>query len=177
MPSSSPTNEKNNSAAAHALSPLKTSEFLGVALWAAASALQKAFPWTMALSSPSDDGTAAIIRKSAGLALVVAGAAVIRRVHVELETRDQPHRPGLPTTALVKTGPFRFSRNPTYAAVVFFFMPGLSLLFGNPWMCPGLVPVAVALFHRVMIEEEEAYLKGNFGIEWDRYCAETPRWI
>ena len=178
--------------AAHALNPFRTSEFLGVLLWATAAALKRFFPlltkfrldeeegevpWQLRLQRPSSSGGCAVpLEKLGGIALVAAGTAAIKWVHLEMGKHEQTRQPGSPTTRLIRTGPFRWSRNPTYAAIVFLVMPGLGVALQNLWML-ALVPVAVVLFYYVMVAEEEAYLKGKFGDEWDSYRAITPRWI
>ena len=113
---------------AHPRRVYKTSEFIGVAVLALSVVLQKVFP----LHEPTilTSTTCQIL----GVVLVLAAAWILRQVHAELAKYKQPHEPGIPTTRLVTTGPFQYSRNPTYTAIVVLMQPGLALTFWNVWM-------------------------------------------
>jgi protein-S-isoprenylcysteine O-methyltransferase Ste14 len=83
--------------------------------------------------------------------------------------------PYRPTTALVQSGPYRFSRNPIYVAFVL-AEAGLGLAFGW-WWALGLSPaVALALDVRV-VRREEAYLDGKFGQAYQDYRGRVRRWL
>lgn len=84
-------------------------------------------------------------------------------------------RPNRSSTALVTTGPFRFSRNPIYIAMVFNYA-GLAIILGTPW---GLLflPLVVWLLTRWVIIPEEDYLKQQFGESYQQYQAGVRRWI
>ena len=155
--------------AAHKASILKTSEFIGIVLFLLASLLQRLFPLKLFVVEES-------IYTPFGALLIIVGIAILRWTHSELNKYNQPHFPGIPTTRLVQSGPFRFSRNPTYADVVLLFVPGTGLLLRNPWIFV-LLPATICAFYVIMIEEEEIYLKEQFPGEWEGYCARTRRWI
>ena len=155
--------------AAHKASIFKTSEFIGFVLFLLASLLQRLIPLQTCVEYES-------ICKSFGTLLIIVGIAILRWTHSELNKYNQPHFPGIPTTRLVQSGPFRTSRNPTYAAVVLLFIPGTGLLLRNPWIFV-LLPATIFAFYVIMIEEEETYLKQQFPGEWESYCARTRRWI
>lgn len=80
-----------------------------------------------------------------------------------------------PTTSIVRTGPYRFSRNPIYLAFSLLQF-GLALWTGNLWMMATLV-IAVALMAAVVIPREEEYLERRFGTEYRDYKASVRRWI
>ena len=76
---------------------------------------------------------------------------------------------------LVSDGPFRISRNPMYVAMA-------GVLVANAIArrsILGLVPAAgfVLLINKAQIEAEERAMATNFGADWDRYVATTPRWL
>lgn len=43
----------------------------------------------------------------------------------------------------------------------------------------GFLPAAgfVLVINKAQIEAEERAMAGNFGADWDRYVAATPRWL
>ena len=81
----------------------------------------------------------------------------------------------LPTTTLVDTGPYRFTRNPIYLGMVLGLI-GLAIAFNSLWLLLTLVPFALAIRYGV-IAREEAYLERKFGDVYRRYCARVRRWL
>ena len=76
---------------------------------------------------------------------------------------------------LVSDGPFQVTRNPMYVAMA-------GVLVANAVArrsTIGLLPAAgfALLMTKAQIEAEEHAMAGNFGAEWDRYVATTPRWL
>jgi protein-S-isoprenylcysteine O-methyltransferase Ste14 len=85
------------------------------------------------------------------------------------------HEPqGMPT-ALVATGPYRFTRNPMYLALST-LLTWFALLLDSAWVLL-LVPVLVLLLDRVVIPFEEARLRGLFGEAYLDYCRRVRRWL
>jgi protein-S-isoprenylcysteine O-methyltransferase Ste14 len=80
-----------------------------------------------------------------------------------------------PTTAIVKVGPYRFSRNPIYLGFSL-FQTGIALGVNDAWILITLLP-AIALMSFVVIPREERYLKARFGEEYTRYEASVRRWL
>ena len=80
-----------------------------------------------------------------------------------------------PATALVRSGPMRFSRNPIYLAFTL-MQVGLALWLHSGWMLLTLVP-PVALMQLVVIPREERYLEAKFGAEYLAYKSSVRRWI
>jgi protein-S-isoprenylcysteine O-methyltransferase Ste14 len=83
--------------------------------------------------------------------------------------------PSEPSLTIVRTGPFRFTRNPMYlalcllqAALGFFLNDWITLLF--------VVPLAL-IFHYGVILREERYLTAKFGELYLQYKREVRRWI
>lgn len=152
---------------AHAAVFYKTSEFLGILLLLSAWILQHWKPYTLEERAEF---------RFTGALILLVGIVLLRRVHAELNRYSQPHAPGAPTTRLIMTGPFRYSRNPTYAAISFLVVPALGLLFRNQWII-FLLPAHMIAVYVVLIRDEESYLQTKFGSEWDRYFSTTRRWI
>jgi protein-S-isoprenylcysteine O-methyltransferase Ste14 len=75
---------------------------------------------------------------------------------------------------LLRSGPYRFSRNPMYVAELGMWA-GWTLLFANPVL--GGATALWALAMRYAVTLEEAALAARFGDAWQQYAAQTPRWI
>lgn len=79
------------------------------------------------------------------------------------------------TTTIVRTGPYRFSRNPIYLAFVLFLL-GLALWLNNLWLLVGLAAFA-GVISIVVIPREERFLERNFQPQYSEYKATVRRWI
>jgi protein-S-isoprenylcysteine O-methyltransferase Ste14 len=91
-----------------------------------------------------------------------------------LRARTSP-LPMRPSTALVRTGPYRWTRNPMYLGMLLAYT-GLALLFDVTWALI-LSPVVVLLVERLVIRREEKYLEEKFGEEYRRFLGEVRRWV
>ncbi|MFI2810898.1 MULTISPECIES: isoprenylcysteine carboxylmethyltransferase family protein [Microbulbifer] len=145
-----------------ALPPLVLALFLGAAL-----ALQ--WLWPLPVS-----GTHRYLWRP-GLFLALAGVALAvwaARALVRAGTHVHPRRP---TTSIVCDGPFRFSRNPIYLALLMIYL-GVTLLFNSWWGPLLLLPLAAAL-HFGVVKPEERYLLEKFGHEYRSYRKRVRRYI
>ena len=79
------------------------------------------------------------------------------------------------TSTIVRTGPYRFSRNPIYLAFILFVL-GLSVWLNNLWLLVTLVP-AVGIMAMVAIPREERFLERNFNDQYSSYKARVRRWF
>jgi protein-S-isoprenylcysteine O-methyltransferase Ste14 len=80
-----------------------------------------------------------------------------------------------PTTSIVRTGPYRFSRNPIYLAF-FVAQLGIALWVGSIWMAATLIPAA-ALVSLVVVPREERYLENRFGRQYSSYRDSVRRYL
>jgi protein-S-isoprenylcysteine O-methyltransferase Ste14 len=96
------------------------------------------------------------------------GVRVMRRAGTSVKTT-------VPTTALVTTGPFRFSRNPLYVSLTLFYL-GIAIAAQSFWALV-LLFVVLAVMQRGVIDREERYLEHKFGAEYVRYKERVRRWI
>src|SRR5215467_2570536 len=80
-----------------------------------------------------------------------------------------------PTTTIVRTGPYRFSRNPIYLAFSL-FQTGIALTVNDAWLLVTLLP-ALSLMSFVVIPREERYLEARFSEEYAAYKARVRRWL
>lgn len=79
------------------------------------------------------------------------------------------------STTIVRTGPYRFSRNPIYLAFILFVV-GLSVWSNNAWLLVTDVP-AVGVIAMIVIPREERFLESNFKEDYLRYKATVRRWL
>jgi protein-S-isoprenylcysteine O-methyltransferase Ste14 len=110
-----------------------------------------------------------------GLALVVVGVALAvagRRALLAAETNINPFKP---TTSIVNSGPFRFTRNPLYLALTLIYL-GLTLVANTWWCFPLLVPVLL-LIHFGVVMREERYLERKFGDSYRDYRLRVRRYL
>src|SRR5215218_5224205 len=78
-------------------------------------------------------------------------------------------------TTIVRTGPYRFSRNPIYLAFSLLQL-GLALWVNSLGLLITLV-AAIALMSFVVIPREERYLEARFPAEYVLYKASVRRWL
>jgi protein-S-isoprenylcysteine O-methyltransferase Ste14 len=105
---------------------------------------------------------------------VLAITLVISAVRT-FRTAGTPIPGNRPTTTIVRTGPYRFSRNPIYLAFSLLQL-GLSLWVNSLALLITLIP-AVALMWLVVIPREEHYLEARFPAEYLPYKASVRRWL
>ena len=110
-----------------------------------------------------------------GVVVTLAAVALFISAVRTFRAAGTPVPGNLPTTTIVRAGPYRFSRNPIYLAFsllqlgLCFWVNGLGLLI-------TLVP-AVALMSLVVIPREERYLEARFPSEYLPYKASVRRWL
>jgi protein-S-isoprenylcysteine O-methyltransferase Ste14 len=81
----------------------------------------------------------------------------------------------LPTTTIVESGPYRFTRNPIYLGM-FLGVVGLAIAFDSLWLLMTLVPFALVIRYGV-VAYEEAYLERRFGDVYRGYRSHVRRWL
>ena len=82
---------------------------------------------------------------------------------------------GEPTDVIVQDGPYRFSRNPIYLAMVL-SLAGIGVWVNSLWFVV-LAIVTAALLSWGAISREEAYLLRKFGDRYLAYKASVRRWL
>lgn len=102
------------------------------------------------------------------LALVAWAIVTITRAGSNVPTN-------LPTTTIVESGPYRFTRNPIYLGMLLGLI-GLAIAFDNLWLLLMLVPFALVIRYGV-VAREEAYLERRFGDVYRDYRSRVRRWL
>src|SRR5262245_11612891 len=109
-----------------------------------------------------------------GSVLVVVAVVVSYAIRT-FQTAGTPVPGNQPTTVLVRTGPYRCSRNPIYLAFSLFQL-GIASWVNSVWLIATLI-AAVALMAAVVIPREERYLARRFGADYVEYKRTVRRWL
>ena len=109
-----------------------------------------------------------------GILLVTSGYLALGSIIVLLRNQT-PFDPSKPTLKIVRQGPFRFSRNPMYLALLV-LLAGVAVFTGSIWMCLA-VPALVLVLDVGAVRPEEEYLERNFGGRYLEYKAKVRRWL
>ncbi len=83
--------------------------------------------------------------------------------------------PGQPSTTVLDSGPFAWSRNPLYVGLLA-ASAGVAVLAGSLWALVAL-PLEWALLHWGAVLPEERYLTAKFGDAYADYRARVRRWL
>ncbi len=124
--------------------------------------------WPVRIVPPSFNTPAGAMLTLLAVGLFVAAVRTFRAAGTPIPGNQ-------PTTAIVRTGPYRFSRNPIYLAFSLLQL-GLSVWVNSLGLLITLIP-AVALMALVVIPREERYLDARFPSEYSSYRAEVRRWL
>jgi protein-S-isoprenylcysteine O-methyltransferase Ste14 len=109
------------------------------------------------------------------VALLLAAVALFAASVRTFRRAGTPVPGNRPTTTIVRSGPYGFSRNPIYLAFTLFQL-GLALALDSLGLLLTLVP-AHALMALVVIPREERYLEARFPAEYGAYKREVRRWL
>lgn len=104
----------------------------------------------------------------AGLGFAFSAVSQFGKIHTTLD----PHGS---VSAIVTSGPYRFSRNPIYLGFVCTLI-GLPLALGNFWGAV-LSPLLMILMAQLVIKHEEAYLEEKFKDVYTSYKSRVRCWL
>ena len=111
----------------------------------------------------------------AGVVLIVISLALILVAAAQFKKHATALEPWRPTSQIITTGPYAYSRNPIYVCFCLFNV-GLGLGVNSLWILLSFIPAAVLLRYLV-IAKEEAYLETKFGSEYLTYKGRVRRWL
>jgi protein-S-isoprenylcysteine O-methyltransferase Ste14 len=103
-----------------------------------------------------------------GFGLATWAIATISKAGSRVETYK-------PTTTIVASGPYRFTRNPIYIGM-FLGQIGLAVGFNSLWLLAMLVPFYLVIRYGV-VAREEAYLERKFNNAYLEYKSRVRRWL
>jgi len=76
---------------------------------------------------------------------------------------------------LVKNGPYRWIRHPSYFAKIFLLLPGLAIIF-HTWLPIASLPLVMIIWTRA-VEKEEKELAATFEEEYLKYQQTTGKFF
>ena len=123
---------------------------------------------------PMGLGGASELKYVGGL-VIILGIGVIVMASLNFKRAKTTIEPWKPSTAIISTGIYRYSRNPIYLALCLIQM-GIGLALNNFWILIAVLVYALLLYH-MAIKKEEAYLESKFGEEYTAYKNKVRRWI
>ena len=129
--------------------------------------LQWLFPISVLPPGPAPLA-AGVVVLALGIVLLFGAVSIMRRAGTS-------PNPTQPTTAIVTTGPFRYTRNPIYLGFTLICV-GIAIAANNLWVLPPLLVVLV-IMTRMVIPGEERYLEQKFGSAYTDYVARVRRWL
>jgi protein-S-isoprenylcysteine O-methyltransferase Ste14 len=110
-----------------------------------------------------------------GVIAIAVGFALMMWAWWLFRKSGTPIRPTSQATALVRSGPFRFSRNPMYLGIVV-MMLGIAVWVGSLPML--IAPVGFFTFMSlVFIPYEERRLRETFGDAYISFTQKVRRWM
>lgn len=111
----------------------------------------------------------------AGLTLILIGVALTLWSIATLTRAHTTFIPWEQVTAMVSTGPFRFSRNPIYLADAIAYLGATQII--HSWWPLLALPGVLVVMRRKVIDREERYLTQRFGDAYREYQLHVRRWL
>jgi protein-S-isoprenylcysteine O-methyltransferase Ste14 len=113
--------------------------------------------------------------RGGGALAAAAGAVLMLAALVRFQRAGTTPTHWEPTTQVVATGPYRFTRNPMYVGMAL-MQAGLAMVGNALWPLLLVVP-AIWIIATQVIAREERYLEAKFGRDYLDYKARVRRWI
>ncbi len=110
-----------------------------------------------------------------GGALLVAGIGLMTLAVREFARAKTNVPTDLPATTVVRSGPYRWSRNQIYVSLTLVHL-GIAGLVNGGWLLVSLALTLVVMTYGV-IRREERYLEAKFGDAYRAYRREVRRWL
>lgn len=110
-----------------------------------------------------------------GIAVTLFSVAVLILINGTFKRSSTAIEPWKPTSAIITTGFYRFSRNPVYIGFCLFNI-GIGIALNSLWIVLSFLPGAILVYY-IAIAKEEAYLEREFGEEYLAYKRKVRRWL
>jgi protein-S-isoprenylcysteine O-methyltransferase Ste14 len=111
----------------------------------------------------------------AGSLLFATGVAMIVWSRRAFKAAGTPIRPLAESTALIRHGLYRWSRNPMYLGAVL-LVAGVAIVLGS--LAPMVIVIAFfAILQEGFIRREERLLDDTFGEQYRTYRRSVRRWL
>lgn len=115
------------------------------------------------------------VRYIAGSLLIFGSLLAMPSILIKFRRMNTPFDVRKSPSSFIADGLYRFSRNPSYVALVLLFI-GLGMTLSNLWVLIWLVPATV-IIDRYIIPEEERRLERAFGDQYCAYKSQVRRWL
>ncbi len=115
------------------------------------------------------------VARGLGWPLLGAGVLLLGWFERAMRQAHTPTNPYKPVSRIATGGPFRYTRNPGYLSMAMIYT-GIAARANALWAIL-LLPAALLVIQRGVIEREERYLEDKFGGEYLSYKARVRRWI
>ena len=127
------------------------------------------------VARPRTIGTPALDRTLVLCGMVVALAGeLVRLVTIGYEYIERGGKAGkVYASRLVQGGVYALTRNPMYLGNGLIAI-GMTMVAGAPLLYAAVLPLFLYIYHAI-IAAEEAYLRRQFGAEYEAYCASVNR--
>ena len=113
--------------------------------------------------------------KYIGGGVVMLGIGIIIFVAQSFKRAETNIEPWKPTTKIISTGIYTYSRNPIYTGFCLISI-GIGIFLNSFWILISFVPSAILVYY-VAIRKEEIYLEKKFGEEYIFYKSKVRRWL
>ena len=110
-----------------------------------------------------------------GGVFVIAGLVIIVLINSSFKRVGTAIEPWKPTTQLLTSGFYAWSRNPIYLAFCLITL-GIGILLDDFWILISFIPSVITVYY-VAIAREEAYLEQKFGEQYKSYQSRVRRWL
>ena len=110
-----------------------------------------------------------------GIAVTLFSVAVVILINGTFKRSSTAIEPWKPTSAIITTGFYKFSRNPVYIGFCLFNI-GIGIALNSLWIVLSFIPGAILVYY-IAIAKEEAYLEREFGEEYLAYKRKVRRWL
>ena len=116
-----------------------------------------------------------IIIRFIGIILTIGSVFLFIKSVKIFSIRKEKLHPRSISTQIFKDGPFQFSRNPIYLAMVILLI-GFGVTLNSFWFLYSGLVIAIMLHYGVIIPEEN-YLEKEFGKYYLEYKKSVRRWL
>ncbi len=110
-----------------------------------------------------------------GSFFVMLGFAVLLVASISFKRHQTSIKPWKPTTQIISSGLFSYSRNPIYLSFCIVTI-GVGLILNSLWVTLSFIPSIIVIFYNV-IQKEEKYLENKFGQDYLLYKEKVRRWL
>lgn len=113
--------------------------------------------------------------KYLGIILIIIGSWLNYRADQIFKNKQTTVKPYEKSTALIREGPFKFSRHPMYLGMALILL-GVAFLLGSVTALIGPI-IFIILMKIIFIPVEEKMMEQTFGQEYLDYKNRVRRWL